>query len=199
MYGKFIVVEGLDGSGVSTQSRMLSKYLASKGLKVHLTKEPTSSIIGSLSKSVLSKELDLSSKALQLLFCADRANHLEKEVEPMLAKGINVICDRYLFSTLAYGLGSNINYKWLRSINLNFRMPDLGVVIDVPVSVSLSRISEESVGLQLFDEKEKLQKVRQGYLHIAKEFHLKVVDGTKSIDEVSKQISKITSRALGIQ
>ena len=196
MYGRFIVIEVLDGAGVSTQSKLLSKYLTSKGLKTYLTKEPTTSIIGALSKSVLSRELDLSARALQLLFCADRANHLEKEVEPKLSKGINVICDRYIFSTLAYGIGSDINYKWLRGINLSFRMPDLGIVVDIPPSVSLSRTSGESAGLQLFDQREKLQKVRQAYLNMSKEFHLKVVDGTKSPEEVGKRIEKIVDRLL---
>ena len=75
-------------------------------------------------------------------------------------------------------------------------MPDLGIVVDIPPSVSLSRTSGESAGLQLFDQREKLQKVRQAYLNMSKEFHLKVVDGTKSPEEVGKRIEKIVDRLL---
>lgn len=195
MKGKFIVLEGLDGAGLSTQAALLAHKLKEKGFSVLLTKEPTNSIIGGLSKAALRGELATSSKALQLLFCADRAHHLENEIEPALSRGKIVICDRYMFSTLAYGYASRVNYKWLRYINVNFRLPDIGVFIDIKPSTSIVRISEEE-GIQLFEEKEKIEKVRQAYIQIAKEFHLKKVDGDASIEDINSKINRIVEKLM---
>ncbi len=196
MKGRFIVLEGLDGAGLSTQAALLAHHLKERGFPVLLTKEPTNGIIGGLSKAALRGEFSTSSRALQLLFCADRAHHLEKEIEPALSRGKMVVCDRYLFSTLAYGYASKVNYKWLRYINLSFRLPDIGIFIDVKPSVSLVRISDQEESLELFEEKEKLNQVRQAYLHISKEFHLKKVDGDKDIGAVSLNINKLIDKAL---
>lgn len=176
MKGKFITIEGIDNAGKGTQSVLLAEHLRSNGFKVLLTKEPTNGILGGISKAALNKELSLSNRALQLLFCADRAHHLETEIEPAMKDGFIVICDRYFFSTLAYGFASNINYKWLRSVNISFRKPDLGIYLDLEPKASLSRSEKQIDGLQLFDNIEKISKVRQAYMSIAKEFHLKKVD-----------------------
>ena len=100
MKGKFIVIEGIDNAGKGTQSALLAEHLRSKGFKVLLTKEPTNGILGGISKAALNKELTLSNKALQLLFCADRAHHLDTEIEPAMQDGFIVLCDRYFFSML---------------------------------------------------------------------------------------------------
>ncbi len=194
MKGKLIVLEGLDGAGLATQAALLAHSLKKKGFPVLLTKEPTNGLIGGLSKAALRGEFSTSSKSLQLLFCADRAHHLEKEIEPALARGKMVVCDRYLFSTLAYGYASKVNYKWLRYINLNFRLPDIGMFIDVKPGTSLLRMLDEESGLQLFEEKEKLGQVRQAYIQIAKEFHLKRIDGDQDIEAVSSKIDKIVEK-----
>ncbi len=196
MKGKFIVLEGLDGAGLSTQAALLAHHLKDSGFPVLLTKEPTNGLIGGLSKAALRGEFSTSPKSLQLLFCADRAHHLEKDIEPALARGKMVVCDRYLFSTLAYGYASKVNYKWLRYINLSFRLPDIGIFIDVNSSTSIVRISDQEESLELFEEKEKLNQVRQAYLHISKEFHLKKVDGNRDIDTVSSNINKIIEKAI---
>lgn len=194
MKGKFIVIEGIDNAGKGTQSVLLAEHLRSKGYKVLLTKEPTNGILGGISKAALNKELSISNKALQLLFCADRAHHLETEIEPAMQNGFVVICDRYFFSTLAYGFASNINYKWLRSVNISFRKPDLGIYLDLDPKASLSRSKKQVDGLQLFDNLEKISKVRQAYLSIAKEFHLKKVDAKGTVEEVSQRINKIVDK-----
>src|SRR3989338_8048368 len=94
--GKFLVIEGPDGSGSSTQVALIKKYLEQKGEKVLDTKEPTNNLIGGLIRGVLTGEWKLGSYGLQLLFCADRAHHLEREIMPALEKGWNFITDRYL-------------------------------------------------------------------------------------------------------
>ncbi|EFD92316.1 MAG: dTMP kinase [Candidatus Parvarchaeum acidophilus ARMAN-5] len=197
MNGKFIVIEGIDNAGKGTQSTLLTQHLRENGLKVVLTKEPTNGILGGLSKAALNKEINISGRALQLLFCADRAHHIETEIEPMMSKGLTVICDRYFFSTLAYGFVSGINYKWLRSVNINFRKPDLGIYLDLDPKVSLSRMPKQD-GIQLFDTIQKISKVRQAYISISKEFHLKKVDANGSVSEVSQKINKIVDKFLNI-
>lgn len=199
MKGKFIVIEGIDNAGIGTQSVLLAEHLRKNGLKVMLTKEPTNGLLGGISKAVLNKEIDISGKALQLLFCADRAHHLDSEIEPAMNSGLNIICDRYFFSTLAYGFASNINYKWLRSVNISFRKPDLGIYLDVDPKTALSRMPKREDRLQLFDTLQKLSKVRQAYISISKEFHLKKVDANKSIDEVSQRINNIVDKFLNIK
>ncbi|MCL4391109.1 MAG: dTMP kinase [Candidatus Parvarchaeota archaeon] len=198
MTGKFIVIEGLDNAGKATQSALLSEHLRASGLKVILTKEPTNGILGGMSKAALNKELTISGKALQLLFCADRAHHLETEIEPAMNKGFIVVCDRYFFSTLAYGFASNINYKWLRSVNISFRKPDLGLYLDIDPKTAFLRLPKQESTLQLFDNLQKLSKVRQAYLSISKEFHLKKIDANGSIEEVSQRINKIVDKFLNI-
>src|SRR3989344_8642736 len=103
MEGKFIVFEGLDGSGLSTQSFELRNFLMKQGHQVVLTKEQTDGLIGGLIKSCLKKEWKTSLLTLQLLFTADRAHHISNEIEPSLAEGKFVISDRYFFSTIAFG------------------------------------------------------------------------------------------------
>jgi dTMP kinase len=197
MKGKFIVLEGLDGAGIATQATLLAHRLKNAGFSVLLTKEPTNGLIGGISKAALRGEFKISPRTLQLLFCADRAHHLEKEIEPALARGKFVICDRYLFSTLSYGYASNVNYKWLRYINLNFRLPDIGILLDVKPNVSMVRVSDAEDGLQLFEDREKLNRVRQAYLNIAKEFHLKKIDGDSKIDDVSDKVYNLINKGLG--
>ena len=141
MAGKFIVLEGLDGAGLRTQATLLEMYLREKGYHTLLTSEPTNGLIGGIIRSGLQREIKLSDKTLQLLFSADRAQHLEDVIQPAINNDKIVICDRYIFSTMAYGYASKLNYRWLRQINLSFRLPNLGILIDIKPSVSLSRIS----------------------------------------------------------
>jgi len=116
-------MEGLDGAGLSTQATLLARYLRGKSKKVLLTKEPTSLPIGKLIKSILSRNHEVSLLALQLLFAADRAEHLEKEIEPALRTNHIVISDRYILSSLAFGSVDN-DVEFLKQINSRFRRPD---------------------------------------------------------------------------
>jgi dTMP kinase len=196
MKGKFIVIEGIDGAGLFTQSALLAQHIKDGGRQVFLTKEPTNNIVGGLVKSVLNGDFSASPKTLQLLFSADRAYHLDKEIEPALERGEVVVCDRYLFSTLAYGFVSKVNYKWLRALNLNFRLPDIGIFLDVSPSTAMNRVSGEDMNIQLFDDKDKISKVRQTYLHIAREFHLKKIDGNGDMSSVSAKINALVDKLI---
>jgi len=195
--GKFIVFEGCDGSGLSTCSRMFADYLRGKGYDVLLTKEATDSVVGSTIKNVFLKgDEKLSPLALQLLFCADRANHLEIDIEPALSQGRIVVCDRYVLSTLAFGsLGCDLSF--LKKVNADFRKPDLIFVIDVPTEVSLERIQRTRGGTELFEKLETLKKVRANYFKLKSYFkNTFIVNNNRPLDEASQEIKKIAGKVL---
>ena len=189
--GKFIVFEGLDGSGQSTQADILSKYLKKQGRKVYLTGEPTQQLIGGLIKSQLAGEWKSSAQCLQLLFTADRAYHLEKEIIPLLKKGITVICTRYILSTLAYGAIDIKDTEWLVGINKKFILPDKTFLLKVSPKTCIQRIKKERFHKELFEEENKLKKVYQNYLKLAKRFkNIYIINGENTIEKVHYEITK---------
>lgn len=190
--GKFIVFEGIDGAGTTTQANLLFKYLKGQGEKVHLTGEPTRSLIGGLIEGQISGDWQSSPECLQLLFTADRAHHLEKEIIPLLKKGITVICTRYILSTLAYGDLDIKDEKWLMEINKKFILPDMTFLLKVSPKICIQRIEKERFHKELFEKEDKLKKVFKNYLKFAKKFkNIYIVDGEKSIKEVFNKIKKI--------
>lgn len=190
------MLEGLDGSGISTQASLLEAHLRKKGFKTFLTKEPTNGPIGGMIKQVMGKNHSTSFKSLQLLFCADRAKHLEDEIEPALAKGKIVICDRYLFSTLAYGFGAGVDFHWLFNVNRVFRMPDLALFIDIAPDVSMSIIESGKEKRMLFEKREAVAKVRRAYLNLAKRFKFKIVNGDQSVADTGKELQEVVDKFL---
>lgn len=187
----FIVIEGIDGAGLSTQAKLLKEFLVSKGKRVLLTKEPTDTAIGGFVKSILRGEFKVNSLTLQLLFTADRAHHLESEIEPALEKNIIVVCDRYFFSTFAFG-GLDVDVNFLKKINEKFRLPDITIIIDVPPEVAAERIKKSRLHTELFENLEKAAKVRENYLRLAEEYeNVFIVDGNREVDVVAKEIHSI--------
>lgn len=185
------MIEGLDGAGLSTQATLLAEYLRGKNKKVLLTKEPTSLPIGKLIKSILSRNQEVSLLALQLLFAADRAEHLEKEIEPALRTNHIVISDRYILSSLAFGSVDN-DLEFLKQINSRFRRPDLTVIIDTPPKVCLERINRARDNIELFEEGQRLEKVRKQFLALKNYFdNTFIVAGDRAKDEVSKDIREV--------
>ena len=193
--GLFIAFEGLDGAGSTTQSYLLEQYLKQKN-KVLLTKEPTQSIIGGIIRAVLKGDLKQSSQTLQLLFAADRANHLEKEILPALKKGFIVISDRYLFSSVAYGASAGLDREWLLKINEKFRMPDITIFLDVKPETCIKRISESRFNFELFEQEQKLKEVREEYMALAEKFSFKVINGEGSIKATHKKVLEIIKKYL---
>ncbi len=204
--GKFIVFEGLDGSGQSTQAGslldFLNKYTGKLKLGfpgVFLTKEPTPGLIGGLIRGQLTHDWKSSAECLQLLFCADRAHHLKKEIEPLLRKGSSVICDRYFFSTVAFG-SLEVNRDWLLSLNENFLLPDLTFLLKVSPRVCVERMRGSRYELELFEKEELLQKVWTNYERLSREFeNVCVVNGERSIEEISKEITETLTRKFNWQ
>jgi dTMP kinase len=181
--GYFIVVEGIDGSGVSTQAALLARHLDSIGRNAHLTKEPTTGPIGSLVRQALTGRLvyaplvhhgvdvqadapayrRIDDQVLTLLYAADRLDHLGQEVEPLLARGVDVVSDRYLLSTLAFqSLGASTD--WIMQVNQKARRPDLTVFLDVQPEVSMSRMAHRGGQVELYEDSDKSARARDNYL-----------------------------------
>ncbi|MCK5015509.1 MAG: dTMP kinase [Candidatus Peribacteraceae bacterium] len=133
-------MEGPDGSGTSKHSSLLANRLILNGYDVILTAEPTDGSIGATIRTLLKGEKTLSPETLQLLFCADRAEHVNKIIQPALNSGKIVISDRYSLSTIVYGSALGIDEKWLSSVNNYFIKPDLTFITLPPFEVGMERI-----------------------------------------------------------
>ena len=190
--GKFIAIEGLDGCGSTTQVIKLGEYLKKNKKPYLLTHEPTNNVIGGIIKGYLDGDLKLTSPAsLQLLFAADRANHLDKEIIPSLKNGINVISDRYFLSSLAYGALDISDSNWLYQINDQFLIPDLTILVKASAKICVQRIKDNRLSVELFKDEKKLQKVWENYEALSKKYpNIKVVDGEKTPEEVFEEIRK---------
>lgn len=186
--GFFVSIEGLDGSGNSTQSQFLERHFRLNGRAVILTKEPTNNLIGGLIRGQLTNEWKTSMECLQLLFAADRAHHLEKEIEPALRKNYIVISDRYKLSSIAYG-SLEADTEWLKKINEEFMEPDVTILLKVSPEICAKRLSDRDT-LQLFEEKSKLEKVWKVYETFIGD-KVVMVNGEKNIEEVHEDIVKI--------
>jgi dTMP kinase len=189
MAGLFLTLEGLDGSGKSTQAKLLAAFLEGRGLPVVLTREPGGGLPGV--RDLLLRG-ELSPEAEYLLFSADRAEHVRRVILPGLEGGAWVVSDRYLDSSLAYqGFGRGLPLPWLLEVAKEATLgltPRLTFLLDLPPEEALRRVKDpdrlEREGLAFF------QRVREGYLFLAeKEPHRFVVlDATESVEAVAQRI-----------
>jgi dTMP kinase len=139
-----IVLEGPDGAGTTKHSALLRDRLTKEGQDVILTAEPTDGPIGSQIRSMLKGNHLPDPKAVQLLFCADRADHVARIVAPALAAGKTVITDRYVLSTIVYGSAQGLDAAWLQSINAAFPKPDLTFLLLPPYTVCAERVGRRA-------------------------------------------------------
>lgn len=190
--GKLVVFEGLDGSGQTTQAKLLEVFLKKNGFKVILTKEPTlESEAGFQIRRILDKKEKASAQELQRLFSQDRAEHLENKIIPALKEGKIVISDRYFFSSFAFGsLGTDL--EWLIKINQEFIFPDMTIILKVSPEVCLERIKKRGIPQELFEELEKLRKVWQTYATFPKRFtNVYLIDGEQPKEEVFENVKRV--------
>ncbi len=168
--GKFVVFEGLDGSGQSTQAKLLKEYFDQQGIAAFLTKEPTQwTAAGKKIKKVLDEKTAIEPLKFQELFARDRAQHLKEEIIPALKQGKIVICDRYAFSSLAYGW-LDIVISQLVILNEDFIGPDCVFFLRVSPEECLRRIQVRGERTKFFEKLKKLKKVAANYELIAKCF-----------------------------
>ncbi|MEM5878906.1 MAG: dTMP kinase [Candidatus Aenigmatarchaeota archaeon] len=195
--GKFIVFEGIDGAGKTTQIALLRSWLEQKKIKCITTKEPTENITGNILKLTMQME-KLSPITDALLFAADRSEHLDKKIKQQLKKGGIIISERYIYANLAFQTSQGVSERFIRNINEFAIQPDLVILLDAPAEVALKRKWNLLYYLPSKFEKSIAfnEKVRMKYLELAKKYDLKVVDASRSIDEVFEDVKKIVAKEL---
>ncbi len=218
MAGSFIVLEGIDGSGSTTQGDRLCAWLRDRGHAVHRTREPSQGPAGLLLRLALSRRLRgadgathgaaaaqeqpaLDPHTLALLYAADRMDHLATEVLPNLAAGRHVVCDRYLLSTLAYQ-GVTLGEDWLLAINRHAPPPDLCLYLDLDVDRATGRM-ESRWTRELFEEPDILRATRTRYRELVdRELPalgpIATIDASPAADAVAEAVQAAVARHLGV-
>ncbi len=174
--GLFIVLEGVDGAGTTTHTRILAKSLEKRGLPVHTTREPSDGPIGVMLRQILTGRVVVpgvngprppSWSTMALLFAADRVDHVEAEIVPNLMDGVTVLSDRYDYSSVAYqslSAGGDAGaLAWVREINRHARRPDLVIVLDVPHEVSAARRKSRGGRRELYEVPELQERLSSFY------------------------------------
>ena len=177
--GHFIVIEGIDGSGTTTQCAILAERLIQKGLPSRTTREPSDGPIGVVIRQILTGRVVVPGRdgarppgwaTMATLFASDRLDHLEADVIPSLTDGVTVICDRYDYSSVAYqtvsGGGGDDVSTWVRELNRHARRPDLTLVLDVDPEVAASRRGTRSGRPELYEVDELQVELAQFYAKI---------------------------------
>jgi dTMP kinase len=189
--GAFICIEGIDASGKTTQAHRLVRNLRRIGLDVVYTTEPSTGEIGKLIRDhVLNRKKRVPVAVEALLFAADRVDHVDKEIKPALQKGKIVICDRYVYSTLAYQGAADLDLNWIEQINQFALVPDLALFLDVSLEVVIERMqskSEKSVMETLQNQR----RVCEVYLKMVKEGRLMRIDGNKPVNALAAEILRV--------
>ena len=166
--GKFITFEGIDGSGKSTQIKLLAERLSACGIRCYETKEPTDSPIGSLVRQMLTGRIFADNRVVASMCIADRLDHLLNRTDGIIDivdSGMSVLSDRYYFSTYAYN-GVDIDMDWLiqgNAISAGLLRPTLTVFLDIPVNTAMERIKSKRLHTELFETEERLTAVREKY------------------------------------
>ncbi len=201
--GKFIAFEGIDGSGKSTQIRLLREKMKAEGMGCYTTMEPTDSPIGSLIHQIMTGRVKTDNRAIAALFAADRLDHLLNDVNGIVHKideGVTVLTDRYYFSSYAYH-SVDMPMDWVIKANEQSSLilkPTVNIFIDISPDVALARIAENRFERELYEEKSRLLQVREKYLEaferLKDEECVLTVDGNRTEQEIADEIwEKITA------
>jgi dTMP kinase len=200
--GRFVVLEGIDGSGTTTQVARLGERLRKSRLAVRTTREPSDGPIGTMVRQVLTGRIvNPGGRApgwatMALLFAADRMDHVEAEIEPFVAGGGIMISDRYDASSLAYqsvmsGTGGEVAVEWIRTLNQHVARPDLTLVLDLAPDVAAARREERGEAAQLYEQNEVQRALAVFYKNL--EAHLPndrvvIIDGAGTVDQVHERV-----------
>jgi len=206
IHGSFIVIEGLDGAGTTTQATRLARRFASTNLPVFSTFEPTPEPIGALIRRILdgSEKYDNApyrpgEAALALLFAADRLAH-STTIFARLQEAHHVICDRYVLSSMAYqSLGKHIDGTRVVDLNRGCTRPDLTILIEVPVGECLRRLADRGGADSIYERRDLLERIAANYRQLGPLYResfgrLEAIDGTRNEDAVHRAIVKLIRR-----
>ena len=198
--GKFIVFEGIDGAGKTTQINLLANYLREQGRSVYCTAEPTETVSGGLLRDALSGVSRRTICEMAAMFVFDRINHNVNPVngiQKMLADGFDVICDRYYYSSLAYQ-GSGTDPEWVSNMNLNcpeIMRPDVCIFLDLTPEQSMARINRNRATQEIYENEEKLTQVRNQFYRVFDQLrerdNIQIVDAYRSVEEIHASIVEL--------
>jgi dTMP kinase len=199
--GRFIVLEGLDGAGTTTQARLLGARLRSAGGSAHVTAEPSGGPVGALLRQVLQGRVNggagdgFDPHALALLFAADRLDHLAAEVLPRLAAGEDVVSDRYTLSSLAYQSLTTRNAAWVATINGRARAPDLTLFLRVRPGLALGRRRGAGTTPELYEVAAFQRRVARSYERAVVALRaggqrIEILDGERPVEDVAEAVAR---------
>jgi len=198
--GKFIVLEGIDGSGTTTQLERAVDHLRGLGRRAVGTREPSTGPVGRLLREALHGGFrmpdgaSLDGRTMSLLFAADRIDHLQREIEPHVSAGTSVVSDRYLLSSLAYQ-AEEAERAWVASLAPGILRPDLTVLLDLPVEVAARRRQAAGRPLERYDGDSYLARVAANYRELARQDpSVVVLDGAAGKDEVTAALCRAIDR-----
>lgn len=196
----FIVFEGLDGAGTTTQSKLLNDTLINLGHKSFITNQPSTGPIGSMIRNILSGRIITSSlsnevvsdKTLACLFAADRYDHIQNVIKPMLDKS-NVICDRYDLSTLAYQTKTDIEAQWVEELHRYILAPDVTFFIKISAYTAYERIYKSRSILDMHEKQDMMINIAKRYDEIVKKKinnaeHIVILDGNEPISMIHERV-----------
>ena len=203
--GRFIVFEGIDGAGKTTQVRLLAQRLETMGKKVAVTAEPTELPSGKALREVLGGKVKKSDCEIALMFTLDRVAHnVDKDcgIEKLLSEGTYIICDRYYYSTLAYQ-GSLIDYGWVKNLNAGcpeIRHPDICLFLDLTPEESMKRISIGRESTEIYENTETLTRVRSSFMSVIADMRatdkIEIIDASADIETVAERIFEAVNSVL---
>lgn len=194
----YIVLEGIDGAGKSTQTELLNDWLTGKGYRTKKIVEPTTSDIGKvIRKELLNPEStnDINQQRLTLLFAADRLTLKKEILDAKDSKDIIIISDRSFYSSICYQNNSSVDKDWIYEVNLHTPRPDLTILLDLDEKEAITRCDRE----EAFENIQFLEKTRKNYLDLLDiEDNIVVVDAKDSLNDVQEKIRKIVQEKLGL-
>ena len=200
---QFIVIEGIDASGKSTQAELLQQHLINSGGKAVISSEPSNGIIGNLIRQALkqrvlfSRDEKLFDEQMAYLFASDRHDHLYNDsdgVYKLMADGFDVISTRYYFSSLAYNSETPEQFEFIAKLNHKFPPPNVTIYLDLQVEAAMARMKQRS-SLEVYETKEKLTLVKENYQRIFQDYsgRLLTIDALSTIDAIHLQIKDFVS------
>ena len=187
--GRFIVVEGIDGAGTTTQVELVARRLRAASVVVHTTREPSDGGIGRfIRQQLLTREVD--ERAMAALFAADRLDHVTREIRPALARGELVLCDRYLWSSLTYQGEMTGDEAWVRALNAHALAPHLVVLVDVEADEAARRRISRSTAVERYEVNELQARLVERYRRLlGSEANAWRVDGRLAPEVLAEQIA----------
>ena len=205
--GRFIVYEGLDGAGTTTQAKLLAERLQKAGRTVYLAHQPSEGPVGLLCRQILAgrtatpqadgKLGTVDERVMALLFAADRLDHLSSQIEPRIQRGEDVLLDRYTLSSLAYQ-GASVSHDFIGQLNRYARKPDLTLFLYVPAQIAFERVKARGTRLERYETAAQLSAIEREYSRqVGTLASVVSIDGTRSIPEVHEACFAAVQQQLG--